>query len=621
MRKKNILIGLCFSLFALTTSCDYLDVVPSEFTTDEEMWNDINMAEKAMGRIYNVLPNNVPDDMWAATDECKHHWENPAVWKFNTGAWGPTDIPVINIWDSRYRDIRRANLIIRNLPNVPLPDNKYDYYVERIPRYIAEVRFLRCFFYFEIFRNHGPIPLVNDIYDANNIEGLSVPRASMDELIDFMVTELDEVAKILPDQYPDSEYGRATKGAALALKSRFLLYAASPLFNGNTLYANIKNADGKQLFPQSYSKEKWKNAADAAKELINMRHVYRLATSDKYPNNPVENYATLFYETEFNESVFVRLQAASTTVETALLPNGAGIKGNGKFSVLQQLIDCYETADGYPIEDPKSGYTTEGFSDITMWDGFDLVKAEKVSNMYVNRDPRFYASIFFHKAKWRYKIIKRPLKYAYWAGNNNTNSDGWPKKGTNCESGYNIRKWCSPEVDRNTGKGSARRNFPYFRYAEAFLNYAEAMNEYLDSPTKDIYDAVNEVRARVGMPALPIIPEDRTKEGMRKRIRNERRVEFAFERHRFFDVRRWMIAEDVDNKPALGLNARPKDEELKATGFDVKSEQAGEACFYKVVEIQQRTFEPKHYLFPIPQGEMDKAPFLAQNYGWELAGN
>lgn len=613
-------INLYVSIFLLlVTACDYLDVVPAEFTTDEQVWSDINLAEKTIGRLYNVLPNNIVDDMWAATDEVKHHWENPVVWKYNQGAWGPTDIPSFNIWAGRYRDIRRANLILQNLESVPIPDNKVDYYKDRIPRYLAEVRFLRAYFYFELFRCWGPVPLSNDIYDANNIQGLEIPRNSLDEFTEFLVTELDDIAKVLPLSYKESEYGRATRGAALALKSRFLLYIASPLFNGNTMYAEIKNKDGKQLFPQTYDREKWLAAANAAKELLDMKGTYDLAKSALYPDNPVENYATLFYETEFKESIFVRLQGATNSVETALLPNGAGIKGQGKFSVAQELIDCYETKDGYPINHPQSGYTTEGFWDGTMWDGLAYTQVTKVSNMYKDRDPRFYASIFFHRANWRRNIVKRHIKLAWWGGNKNTNSDGWPKKGTNCESGYNIRKWCSPNVDKNTGKGTARRNYPIFRFAEAYLNYAEAMNEYLDAPDQTIYDAVNTVRARAGMPPLPIIPEDKTKEGMRNRIRNERRVEFAFERHRFFDVRRWMIATDVDNKPIHGLNARPSQKELEATGLNINSEEAGEACFYKVVELQNRTFEAKHYLFPIPQVDIDRAPYLVQNYGWELS--
>ena len=191
-------------------------------------------------------------------------------------------------------------------------------------------------------------------------------------------------------------------------------------------------------------------------------------------------------------------------------------------------------------------------------------------------------------------------------------------------TGYGVRKWGSPEVDILNGTGTARRNIPVFRLAEIYLNYAEALNEYLEKPDQRVYDAVNKVRARVQMPALPIKDrtEDLTKEGMRKRIRNERRVELAFESHRFYDVRRWMIAANhngvkgTDNGIVYGMNNRPSQDELEATGLDWKSEAAGVAVFYKRTPMQTRVFQEKHYLFPIPKSEIDKNPNLKQNYGW-----
>lgn len=174
----------------------------------------------------------------------------------------------------------------------------------------------------------------------------------------------------------------------------------------------------------------------------------------------------------------------------------------------------------------------------------------------------------------------------------------------------------NPNVNLRSGNGTTNRNYPVIRLPEMLLAYAEATNEFQAAPTQDVYDAVNKIRARVSMPALPITAEDRTKEGMRKRIRNEWRVEFAFENHRFWDVRRWLIAKQVDNGPMYGLNARPSQAELQATGLDENSEAAGVAVFYKQTVNQNRVFTDKHYLFPIPQIEVNKNPNLVQNYGW-----
>ena len=636
--KRIANIFMSVSLGFAAVSCDFLDVVPSEFTTDTEVWGDFNMVEEAVAHLYNVLPPSNSDhdfmnSYWGASSEAMDHWENRDIWSINNGSWGPTNIPGStngtqdDTWNGRYRDIRRASLLIKNIPSVPIPDNKYDYYLVRAPRLIAEARVLRCYYYFELFKRWGPVPIIRDVVDPEDMNGiteLKYYRPSVDEFIDYVVGELDEVidSRALPETYQNNDYGRVTIGVARALKSRFLLYAASPLYNGNTMYSGVVGPDGKQLFPQTYSRDKWKAAADAAKDWMNMGvdeggGVYKLATYSEDPTNYVANYAEQFYEREFSESVMCRIMDPNSTVELRLLPNGKSFGGNGKFSPSQELVNSYEMqATGLPITDPDSGYSPDGYSDIRMWDGKRLVDVN-VSNMFAGRDPRFYATIFFHGSVWNYDEVGRACYYAYVTGGDNKDVDGWAKRGTNSESGYNVRKWCSPAVNKIQNTGQASRNYPLIRFAEAYLNYAEAQNEYLDAPDQSVYDAINKVRARVGLLPLPITEADKTKEGMRERIRNERRVEFAFELQWFYDVRRWKIAEDTESVPVHGLNVKPTQAELEATGVDPSSDEAGLKCFFQIVEMQDRVFEPKHYLFPIPQKEMDKSrAFLVQNYGW-----
>ena len=283
---------------------------------------------------------------------------------------------------------------------------------------------------------------------------------------------------------------------------------------------------------------------------------------------------------------------------------------------MQEFVDAYEMKNGYPINVEGSGYVDQGFWNGQLWDGLKFQNVSNLSNMYKNRDPRFYASIFFQYSVWRFDATKRGVRLA-WFGSGNGQTDGWAtgKSGTN-PLGYNVRKFTSPEFDENAKTGTGKRNFPIFRLGEIYLNYAEAMNEYLGAPDASVYEYINRVRNRVSMPALPILAADNTQEGMRKRIQNERRIELAFESHRFWDVRRWLIAKTVDNGEVHGLNARPSAEELAATGLNVTSEAAGVAVFYKRVVIQTRMFNDKHYLMPIPQTEIDKDPNLVQNYGW-----
>ncbi|MVN91246.1 RagB/SusD family nutrient uptake outer membrane protein [Mucilaginibacter aquatilis] len=617
MKKTTIL--LFAAMLAGSVSCQkYLDVVPAEYSSADDVYNNINLTEQALARMYNALPDEMTAYYTACTDETYHHWfdngEAINAYKYNLGSWSTNDNPLGN-WSGRYQDIRRANIFIDRIDNVPIPLNRASYYEIWKPRYKAEARFLRAMFYFELFKRYGAVPILTSAKDVNpdNLEDTQVSRNSVDEVVGFITSECDAIADALPPTQEAAQTGRITKGAALSLKARTLLYNASPLFNGNPLYSNIRNKDGKALFSAVYDREKWKKAADAAKAVIDLG-TYSLYSP--YPNNPVQNYAAQFYTRDYTETILPRIMGNSVTVDANQLPNGAPFKGSGKYTPLQQFIDTYEMKNGYPITAQGSGYNNTGTWSGQLWDGLKFQNVTNISNMYKDRDPRFYASIFFQYTVWRFDAMKRPVRLA-WFGSGNGQTDGWAtgKSGTN-PLGYNVRKFLSPDYDRNANTGTGTRNFPLFRLAEVYLNYAEAMNEYLEAPDQSVYQYINMVRARVSMPALPILADDQTKNGMRKRIQNERRVELAFESHRFWDVRRWLIAKTVDKGEVHTLNARPSAAELAATGLNVTSEAAGVAVFYKPVVIQTRNFEDKHYLMPIPQTEIDKDPNLVQNYGW-----
>lgn len=621
--KKNTLIYLLLAGSTLVASCKkYLNVVPTELVTEQAVFENIQNAESAWAHLYASL--NSPDVQFihgggtilaACTDECKDHWENASTLPFNSGAWNATSNP-LNIWNGAYQYIRSANIFLARIDKTPLPESRREYYQVRIPQYKAEARFLRANQYFELFRRYGAVPLVNTVLAPTDPAATNTARSSVEEVVKFIMAECDEIATLLPVIYPrgSSDYGRITKGAALALKARTALYAASPLFNGNTMYAGVKNTDGTPLFPQTYDNNKWLLAANAAKAVLDL-NVYSLSSPN--PSNPVDNYGQLFFSRNYEENILPLIIGGNRDFEGTFMPNGRdanAVNGNGRMSVFQELVDAYEMNNGRPISDAESGYTTTGSWNGKLWDGVADVNVSKVSNMYKNRDPRFYATIFFQYGVWNYANNARPLKFA-WYGNNGGGTDGWPKPGTNCETGYNWRKWADPNVNLKGG-GNANRNFPLIRLAEIYLIYAEAMNEYLSAPNQEVYNALNVVRNRVSMPALPIISTDNSKEGMRKRIQNERRIEFAFENQRFWDVRRWLIAKSVDNGSMHGLNARPTPAELNSSGFDQNSEAAGVAVFYKTVVNQTRVFVDRHYLMPIPQTEINIDPALVQNYGW-----
>lgn len=620
---KRYTLTLALGAGLLLPACKkFLNVVPSELVTSDQVWGNINNANGVLANMYSKMPGCLAsgwtDEITAATDESFHHWGAgyyPIY--YNNGAWNAANNPY-DIWAASYQDIRQCNLFLENIDKVPVPQNQQDYYAKVIPRYKAEARVLRALFYFDMFRRYGAIPVVTRSYDVSESGEMQMARAPLDSVINFIVGECESAAQALPLTYSDGDLGRITQGGALAVAARTLVYAASPLFNGNTLYKDIKNSDGTSLFPQAYDKEKWKRAADEAQKVISL-NLYKLNT---IPGDPINSYARVFNTRNWDEVIVAKQQANSKNIENELLPYGGWFSGWGKYSILQEFVDAYEMNNGYPIRSAGSGYDATHFwsGDIFGADGYsETVHFDNISTMYKNRDPRFYATVTFQGSKWAIGHTANTPVWMSWWGNNGGQSQGWPKStGTYPVSGYNPRKWIAPDVDMLNYWTSpdAQRNDPVIRLSEMYLIYAEAINEYNGGPTADAFAAINKVRERVNMPDLPVLTEDNTLSGFRARVQNENRVEFAFESHRFWDVRRWLIGATVDNGPVHGLNARPTTEELKATGYDVNSKEAGLAVFYKVVTIQTRVFQPKHYLFPIPQTELETNHKLVQNYGW-----
>ncbi|RLJ79545.1 RagB/SusD family nutrient uptake outer membrane protein [Pedobacter alluvionis] len=627
--KLNTIVFILLGLAVLSSCKKYLDVVPNELVTEDKVWGNINNANGALANLYSGLPTAISpngealDEITAATDESFHHWGAgfPSL-KYNDGAWNTVDNPFGN-WTEQYQKIRKANLFLENIDQVPIPGDQATYYATRIPHYKAEARFLRAMFYFELLKRYGGVPIITKSYSVADAEELkTVARNSVDEVVSFIVSECEDVAPMLLTVHPDAELGRVNKGAALALAAKTLLYAASPLFNGNPTYASIKNKDGKALFSSAYDKEKWKKAADAAKKVLD--YYNNVALPRAYGNDDINSYAAIFNTREWTETILAFTLPKNKVLDLSLNAFGGPFGGWGQYSPLQELVDSYEMKNGFPINHPGSGYQKDGVWSEWFWGGDGTnawVYLDNISNRFKNRDPRFYATISFHNSKWAaVRTSQTPIRLAYW-GSNNGVSQAWPKSGgTYTVSGYNVRKWLDPKVDPTNWWTSpdAQRNYPIFRLAEFYLAYAEALNEYYGGPNAEAFTAINKVRARVNMPALPVagVAGDNTQVGFRNRVQNEKRIEFAFEGHRFWDVRRWLIAETVDNGPVHGLNARPTTAELTATGLDPQSQAAGLAAFYKETVIQTRVFVKRHYLMPIPQREIDVNKELVQNFGW-----
>src|SRR5690606_21855580 len=395
-------------------------------------------------------------------------------------------------------------------------------------------------------RLYGPVPIITNSFQPSD-DFSNVKRNTLSECFEYIVERCDHATELLPMTVPSASKGRVTGAAALALKARVLLYAASPLFNGNPDYMGFTDSEGTQLFP-TYNAQLWQRAADAAKASIDRSEAagYRLYRSAN--NDPLQNYRQVFTERHNSEVLFARNLGVHSWQEMAGAPNSEG--GWSGLCPLQSLVDAYEMADGStpitgygadgePIINNDSGYKEDGYANDAHPLGY---YPAGVRNMYVNRDPRFYATVNYNGAVWRGRQLE------FW----NSGAEGKSKGGAELYTvnGYLLRKFMD-EQNVNIREGRfVLKTWVYFRLAEQYLNYAEALNE-AQGPVADVYTYVNAVRERSGMPGLA---PGLTQEQMREKIRHERRIELSFETHRYFDTRRWLIAEETNKINLYGMN-------------------------------------------------------------------
>lgn len=551
MYKKYITI---ITLSLAIIACDYLDFDESIGKTKEEAYGYFSELERQVTHIYAQMS---PDWgvlggalMESATDNSIYTWKNSQVYDIYNNTWSAINM-VDNKWSSYYSAIRSANIFLENFTLEGLERFKnnasYPEDIKKAELHPYEVRFLRAFFYFELAKRYGDIPLLTRSYELEEIN--SVTQSPFNEIIEFVSNECDSVSPYLPVSHRAllNETGRATKGAAMALKSRALLYAASPLHNPDN------NLDI------------WKKAAQAAYELITASTEGGWYYLD--PNiNLFSNGNNMLTAREL---IFERRHGNSSSFESNNLPIGLFDAKSGN-TPTQNLVDAFEMRDGTPFN----------------WDN-----PAHAANPYLNRDPRLTKVAVLNNSSISGELIE-----TYVGGKN-----GQPINGATL-SGYYLRKYIDESVSLNPISPSQRpHHFVLFRYAEIFLNYSEALNEvygpdYTDEKfTLSAREALNNIRSYAGMPH---ITGDNTKEVFRKRIWNERRVELAFEDHRFWDIRRWKIGDVV--KDIYGM----------------RIERYGSNFEYNRELIQTRIWDDKMYLYPIPQTEIYINNNLIQNEGW-----
>ena len=592
MRKFIIYNTALLSICLILARCNkILDVEPLNQITSDAIWQDTSLMQGYINNIYPALGKgeyNSTSGMSVLTDEAI--WTNGAnavvqstVTASNMDILGGTRFDYLN-WGTLYKAIRKCNDFLINSKTSPFANTA------ATQRMRGEAYFLRGYFYHNLMRNYGGVPLISNVYGLK--DSTAIKRNSFQETIDYIVADADSAAALLPLVHRNENVGRATKGAALALKSRVLLYAASDLYNLNP----GKRADLGYMDGSSGRQARWQAAKDAAKAVMDLG-IYSLYGADPGPgDSTAKNYADLFLDKQSSETIFCRFFSADNAAPNVGMwfsPNG--YDGYGENSPIQQMVDAYEMKDGskFNWNDPK-----------------------EANAPYANRDPRFYATIFHDGAHWKPRyadaapydpvgIIQTFTTLTLPNGKTLPGIDtrnGPVENWNGSLSNYYLRKFLDPDNDFQ----AIVQEVPwiFFRYGETLLNYAEAcigLGQYAEAR-----ETLNQIRRRAGMPEFAT---SLTGTDLRDEYRNERRIEMAFEHQRFYDMRRWMIAPQVMNGQAKGI-------EITVKGTDRADRSTYHDYNYKVVDIQTRHWDDKMYYLAIPFDETQKNDLLVQNPGW-----
>ncbi len=560
MKHSNILkvirhLSLAALSLLLGTSCTGLLDKDIDTNLDkEDIFSNERYAPGFLNSAYREIINGynrLDNAMFAcATDEAICSYSGSEVHGYNYGAISPTYNPEANVWNNMYTGIRQTNVFLEELNQTIKTSgliDESDKNKKMYTRMKGEALFLRAYYHLELAKRWGNVLLVDTVLDKESVKKLK--QSTFTEAIRFIVNDCDSAIVYLQDPLKvtisDADKGRATTASAIALKSRALLYMASPWNN------------------PSNNKELWKEAADVALDFITST-----GNGSKIGLDPTTYSASiampLFVSSLYSKEVlFATGYDDRNDIETNNLP--ISFLGKGYTNPTQELADCFDMLNGRTY-DP--------------------------ANPYANRDRRFNLYFYFNAQK---PLSNRTDSVFTYVGG----KDGMGRSSTATKTGYYMRKFTNMSLDLSQNQKS-RRAWVHFRYAEIILNYCEAMNEYLDVPDNSIYTQLNKLRSRGGVATYTA--GSMTKEEMKEAIKKERRVELAFEEHRFWDVRRWQEGVKYFNRPIHGMKI-------------TKNENGTYA--YETIEVENRTYKFNMDWYPIPYDELLKNPNLKQNPGWE----
>ena len=628
MKKQNSIYTLLIALLCFVSSCDYLgvsDQLAGGLQNTEQVFDNVSYTKRWYANVFAGIPDYSGINS-VNVGAFKNPWtgmcDELVVGYGNSSKYNNSDRNAANMGFHRYGDcykyIRQANIFLQKAHPIMTTGTQGDQELEdELTQMKANVRFMRAFYHYLLFEQYGPIILVKDkIYNAT--EDQDVPRNTVDEVIEYIDSELTAVASELTQEpiFEDKDY-RAwpTKGVALAVRAKLWLYAASPLLNGGYREAlSVTNPDGTRLFPD-YDAGKWEKALAACKDFIDYAEAGRYELYKEYKDDngavidPDKSVYNLFqkytheiiWATANNDWGGMNGDAFDRRIAPRCEKNGLGSTG-----VTQELVDAFYMKDGFPVSAtaylPQSTlYQEEGYG--TYKDQNDNFSKKytnvTVSNRYLNREPRFYNTVFFNGRQWP---VSCNQVLFYNGGNSGV------QEGQATLTGYMLFKRFNRSVSlTNPGVASQFRPSIIFRLADFYLMYAEAANEVNPNDAR-VLKYLNLVRERAGLPDIETLnPAIRgNQELQRAAIQRERQIELATEGQRYFDVRRWMIADKNGEGRQNGY----------VHGMNVRGESNDKEDFNRIVEASQIVFNRKMYLYPMPDSEMRKTKNLVQNPGW-----
>lgn len=633
IRSRHFTIVVLCAVAALFASCKkgYLDIVPDNVPTIEHAFANRVEAEKYLFTCYAYLPKEGQPDYnpaFSGGDEAWTYWPMSEDYFFldpyNIARGNQNSAnPYMNYWDgydgkSLWQGIRACNIFLENVPKV------IDLQPYERDRWIAEAKFLKAYFHWYLFRMYGPIPVVDkNLPITASPDEVRVFRQPVDSVVNYIANLLDEAAAGentgLPLSITSSttELGRVTKVAAVAIKARVLVTAASPLFNGNNDFAGMKNKNGQVLFNPQYDASKWIRAREACKKAIDLANAAGVRLYHFNPSIFEVDHATQIEMSvrnavceKWNSELIWGLTSdgdptywLQTFACPQLDPNTFNINLKGKLAPPLKIAEMFYTQHGVPIDEDKTWDYANRYKlrnvtakDTGMQEGYRTV------GLHFEREPRFYADMAFDGSKWfmkneNYNIQSKLEQYS-----------GKKQSRLYSITGYYTKKIVSWNLNfTTTSLQTESYPWPVMRLSDLYLLYAEALNE--TGAGTEALTYLNQIRKRAGLQSVETswstYSNNPTKyaslAGLRDIIRQERSIEMAFEGSRFWDLRRWKTAPQVLNSPIYGWDI------LQSTYEDYNR---------KVFIFNMQFIAPRDYFWPIKEDNLQINPNLLQNPGW-----